>query len=400
MATTPKEYYLMHKDIPVCLMEITEEGAISKVRRNESAKEHFPLGGQMNDMKFHDWWSDRAIPRTRHGAKNALQKLGYATTQSALVNNLGLSLNDCYWICPRGESLTWKEVNLFENDFVDAFGEITINQNYETDLREKTRFSCAASQGELQKKWCIDKNGRRYLVKGNYGDSYQQSLNEIFAGNLYAALNIRESAGYSLVRLDIGNGSPGLGCLCYNFCSTDIESISAWELLQTIKTKQNESLYYPLRQVCMENGISQEDFTEFFDYLIMTDYLLTNTDRHMNNISILRNPDTLEVLGFAPIYDSGNSMFYDVPYDSLCSIKFENIQTHSFIKREVQLLQYVHNRSLVDISKVPNDFSIYEKDITERKIRIPKIKELYCRKIDELEKFQNGKNIWKNEKYL
>ena len=69
----------------------------------------------MNNMKFHEWWNDRAIPKTRHGAKSALQKLGYASTNSALVNNLALSLSDCYWIQPRGEGLTWKEINLFTN---------------------------------------------------------------------------------------------------------------------------------------------------------------------------------------------------------------------------------------------------------------------------------------------
>ena len=63
------EYYLMHKDIRVCLMDIDENGNIGSVRRNEAAAAHFPLGGQMNNMKFHEWWRDRAIPKTRHGAK-------------------------------------------------------------------------------------------------------------------------------------------------------------------------------------------------------------------------------------------------------------------------------------------------------------------------------------------
>lgn len=74
MKKTGNEYFLMHKDIPVCLMEITEEGSIRNVRRNEAAFAHFPLGGRLNNMKFHDWWKDRAIPKTRHGAKTALQK--------------------------------------------------------------------------------------------------------------------------------------------------------------------------------------------------------------------------------------------------------------------------------------------------------------------------------------
>ncbi len=58
-----KEYFLMHKDVPVCLMEISDDGSLGKYRKNMDAWDHFPLGGQMNEMKFHDWWKDRAIPR-------------------------------------------------------------------------------------------------------------------------------------------------------------------------------------------------------------------------------------------------------------------------------------------------------------------------------------------------
>ena len=188
-----KEYYLMHKDIPVCLMELTEGGTLGNYRKNEAALAHFPIGGQMNDMKFHDWWKDRAIPKTRHGAKTALQRLGYSSTNSALVDNLALSLSDCYWIKPRGEDIEWKDVNLFTNDFVDTFGEITLNKDNLLDLRKKTKFNCAASQGELQKKWCIDTSGRRYMIKGNYGESYQQSINELFATELHKNKNLKIS---------------------------------------------------------------------------------------------------------------------------------------------------------------------------------------------------------------
>ena len=395
-----KEYYLMHKDIPVCLMEISDEGTLGSVRRNEAASAHFPLGGQMNNMKFHEWWRDRAIPKTRHGARSALQRLGYSSTNSALVNNLALSLSDCYWIRPREEKLTWKDTNLFTNDFVDTFGEITINRDHMIDLRKETRFNCATSQGELQKKWCIDKEGRRYMIKGNYGQSYQQSLNEIFAAKLHEQQGFSEYTHYSLVRLQVDGNVEGLGCMCYDFCSEDVECISAWELLQTIKIKQNESYYYPLKKVCLKLGMSEEKFSDFIDYQIMTDYLITNTDRHMNNIAIVRNPDTLQVLGFAPIYDSGNSMFYNIPYEKLSQVRLDDIRTHSFIEKEIKLLQYVRNRSLVDIDKAEMDFSIYEKDVLERHIRIPKLKELYERKLEKLRAFQKGKDIWKNRSSL
>ncbi len=394
MKKIPKEYFLMHKDIRVCMMEIDENGSLSNVRRNEAEADHFPLGGRMNNIKFHEWWRDRAIPKTRHGARTALQKLGYYSTGSALVDNLALSLSDCYWICPRDEKLSWKEINLFTNDFVDTFGEITINQDSVIDLRKETRFKCAASQGELQKKWCIDKSGSRYMIKGNYGNSYQQSLNEVFASALHRQQGFDLYTPYTLTLLITDGNQEGLGCLCYDYCNENIESISAWELLQTMKLKSNESYFYPFKKACLSVGIREDDFHSFMDYLIMTDYLITNTDRHMNNIAILRNPDTLEVLGFAPIFDSGNSMFYNVPSENLSRTKLSEIRTHSFIEKEIRLLQYVKDRSIVYLEKTEMDFSVYEKDVTERHMRIPELKRLFEKKRASLRAFQEGKNIW------
>lgn len=398
MAKNENEYYLMHKDIPVCLMEISDNGILGNVRRNEAAAAHFPLGGQMNNMKFHDWWRDRAIPKTRHGVKTALQKLGYTSTGSVLVNNLALSLSDCYWIKPRGSELTWKDTNLFTNDFVDTFGDVTLNRDCIIDLRKKTRFDCAASQGELQKKWCIDTDGRRYMIKGNYGQSYQQSLNEIFATKLHEQLGFSNYTAYFPVQVQVDGNIDDLGCMCYDFCGENLECISAWELLQTVKIKQNESFYYPLKKVCLAFGMAEQDFTDFMDYQIMTDYLLTNTDRHMNNIAVVRNPDTLQILGFAPIYDSGNSMFYNIPHEALSQVRLDDIKTHSFVERERKLLQYVQNRFLVDIDKAAVDFSVYEMEVVERRIRTPQLKELYERKCESLRAFQNGKDLWKNRR--
>ena len=198
--------------------------------------------------------------------------------------------------------------------------------------------------------------------------------------------------------LQVDGNVDGLGCMCYDFCSENLECISAWELLQTVKIKQNESYYYPLKKVCLSLGMAEQDFTDFMDYQIMTDYLLTNTDRHMNNIAVVRNPDTLQILGFAPIYDSGNSMFYDIPYEALSRMRIDDIKTHSFVEKESRLLQYVQNRSLVDTDRADMDFSIYEMEVVERRIRIPKLKELFERKQENLRAFQAGKDLWKNRR--
>ena len=236
------------------------------------------------------------------------------------------------------------------------------------------------------------------MVKGNYGQSYQQSINEIFATRLHEQQGWKEYTPYFPVKVRLDDDRDGLGCMCYDFCSENIECISAWELLQMVKTRQNESFYYPLKKVCLSLGMSEQYFSDFMDYQIMTDYLMSNTDRHMNNIAIMRNPDTLEILGFAPIYDSGNSMFYNVPYEQLSKVKISAIKTHSFLEKESRLLKYVHNRNLVDVDKAEMDFSVYEMDVLENQIRIPKLKELYERKRASLRAFQNGKDLWKSDR--
>ena len=111
----------------------------------------------------------------------------------------------------------------------------------------------------------------------------------------------------------------------------------------------------------------------------------------------MRDPDTLEIRGFAPIYDSGNSMFYNVSYEGLKHVNVQEIKTHSFIEREIRLLQYVQDRAVVDPDQAAMDFSVYEQDVYERRIRVPELQRLYEKKLDLLQTFQSGKDIWKTD---
>ncbi len=398
-------YYLMHKNIPVAFFSLDEndnQPTPKSVQLNPKAKRHLPIGGQMNNMKFIEWWKDRAIPKTRQGAVSALERLGYKNTTSAMVNNLCLSLNDCYWIKPQNSSLSWEDVNLFKNDFTDTFGELTFNRDADVDLRQNTTFLKAiTSQGEVQKKWCIDTDGRRFLIKGNYGPTYQQSINEILATRLHEAQNWQNFTRYYFTKIQVEGNQEGLGCFSYNFCSENIESVSAWELLQTIKYKQNESLFFPFKKLCLEHGIKEDEFNYFMDYQIMSDFLISNTDRHMNNISILRDPDSLEFIKIAPIYDSGNSMFFRTPTDQLYKIHLGQEKVHSFItSKEVNLLKYVKDRTVLNMNKVDLDFSVYQKDVEDMRARGQILREMYERKALILQAFQLGKNVWEPNKSI
>ena len=102
------------------------------------------------------------------------------------------------------------------------------------------------------------------------------------------------------------------------------------------------------------------------------------------------------IKGFAPIFDSGNSMFYNISLNHLSQVRISEIKTHSFVVKEAQLLQYVHDRQIVNLKKAEKaDFTVFEKDISERHARIPYLKDLYDQKLTSLSAFQAGKDIWR-----
>ena len=57
------------------------------------------------------------MPISQGHKKNMLKKKGLLGSEDFLLKNLGLSLTDYYWISPMDSKLTWKDVNLFDNEF-------------------------------------------------------------------------------------------------------------------------------------------------------------------------------------------------------------------------------------------------------------------------------------------
>ena len=87
--------------------------------------------------------------------------------------------------------------------------------------------------------------------------------------------------------------------------------------------------------------------------------MLTNTDRHLNNFGVLRDSRTLQFVRMAPIFDSGNSMFWDaprLPESSDCT----EIAVNSFRKTEAELLKLVTDRSRVHMDLLPGRNEIAE----------------------------------------
>ncbi len=391
-------YYLMHKNDIAAVLTIDEiSGNIIKVGKRVE-KSLLPPGGSLSAENLKKWWIRRAVPISQGKIKKILLSCGVPTVQKYLSHNLGLSLSDHYWINPVSHPLSWEKVNLFQNDFKDEIGELQFlrEENVQIDildLHNKTIFYPSASaQGELQKKWIVQ-DGIRCLIKGNYGVSCQQSINEVIATMIHERQKQVPYTVYRLCEIDTEVGI-GRGCICRDFATEKVEFISAYDIVSSVKKRNEVSEYEHFIAVCAANGLPEEQVRAFLEYQILSDFVITNTDRHFNNFGVLRDSDTLRFLGMAPIFDSGNSLFWNrlkLPFKS----DLLDISVSSFCKKEKDLLRYVKDVSRLDIQKLPSEEEIrklleYDNDYENRKASVL---EGYRKKRELLWELQGGKKI-------
>ena len=336
---------LMHRRIEVAKLELDDEtGIIRKIEAVMSA-EHVPVGvpvknGIIDRGELNKWWTDRSIPASRSGVREALETLNLNDTKILLVRCFGLSLSDQYWICPAGAELIWEKINFFDNSFSDDMGDVLFgkpkkNEDFDFSSPDNT------SDGYLKKRWKII-NGKRCLIKGGSNLERQQPFNEVIASKIMDRLNINH-VSYNIIWED---GEPY--SICEDFVTRDTELVSAWRIMQTQKKDNRTSVYQHFVNCCKSLGAA--DVVPALDRMLVLDYLISNEDRHLNNFGLLRNAETLEWIGFAPIYDSGSSLGYNSLLSQIYTEK--NIASKPFKRRHDEQIKLVTSFDWIDFSKL------------------------------------------------
>ena len=363
------KYTLMHKNIAVADVEIDEAiGGISVID-NISAKEHLPIGvvhplhhsESIDRYALNQWWAGRSIPASRMGVEDALEKLGVYNSKLLLTKCLGLSLSDHYWIKPYGSDMTWEDVNFFDNDFSDDIGDVlfgTSDKNAGFDFLSPDN----TSDGNLKKRWKII-NGKRCLIKGGSNLERQQPFNEVIASKIIDRLGIAH-VPYDIVWED---GEPY--SVCEDFVTSDTELVTAWRIMQTQKKDNSTSVYRHFINCC--ESLGAQEIIPALDRMLVLDYIIANEDRHLNNFGLLRNTETLEWLGFAPIYDSGSSLGYDSLISQIHTEK--NITCKPFKRRHEEQIKLVTSFDWIDFSKLSDEDEIVREVFSD-----PRAKELIC----------------------
>lgn len=378
----------MRKNEEVMLLQIGDDGNITKLGKKLN-EELLPLQNRISHRGVIEWWRDRAIPIKQGKIEKILRENGIETTGLFLAHNLGLSLTDYYWIKPLGSDLTWEKVNLFDNDFKENLLLGNIKYNGDEMLEYQPNSSL---QGNLEKTWIID-NGERKLVKGNHDIYSSESINEVLISEAILAQG-RECVKYSLIH--IAEKKYDYGCISTLFTSQQKELVSAYAVITSEVKDNSVSNYEHFISVCDKNGLDGNYVRDFLEFEILIDFIFSNRDRHLTNISVLRDAQSLKFISMAPIYDNGKSMLVGRDIVPVTDKFVLSQDAQGFKESELELLKYVHKRNAIDIDKLPSEERIremYSRDSHISEERVDFICDMYRRKVDMYDKYVHGADL-------
>lgn len=306
-------YELRLFDRPLLRFSFGEDDPAVLHEWDASAEALMPLGLALTNEGLWRWLSTRAIPQNRRFATELCRSLGLSANDRSgiLAVSRGLSLNDSYWLAPAGSAETFAEYNLYDNGFSSVLAAVAYT-GVVSDQRGLTPATPElTTNGNLRKAWRIEADGVRRLYKGNSDDrdEFGEARAEFLASQVAEAMGLN-SVRYGLTRW--APSSADVCCTCDCFCTPDISYVP--QALAFGQSSHTAAVKSYLRW-----GV--EHFENYASMMVF-DALIFNTDRHLTNFGVLRQSHTGELLGMAPVFDNGRSLFFNHGFDQVDT--FEN----------------------------------------------------------------------------
>lgn len=283
--------YLMHKDTPVL-----EIGNGIKILNRDL----IPFALKKEIIGYDDFYGNflsyRALSISRSYAKELMQQLKISQNNAIKVCLAvhSVSYMDCYWTKEESEELTWKDVSLFQAPPDLDIAKLAFTGMGQLYHIHKIHTPELTTQGVSAKCWnwyndqCfMYKVSRKELAASEILDQlgmvhlpYQKAtIDEIFEITTQERRNQIDEADEIIVK-----------CPCM--------------------TTENISLltFEEFAVFCENNDINpydfiKENFLEQYTEMILADYILGNSDRHIGNWGFLYNADTMNIIGLHPLMD-------------------------------------------------------------------------------------------------
>lgn len=303
-----QEYVLRLYDTDLITFSLSEQGieglkaSIHEVSQAERSR--FPLDMELSDTGLLKWLQKRVIPKNRAYVAEILKTFGLSVNDTKGIIDVckGLSLNDSSWVVPQGFAGTFAQYNLYENRFSEILSLVAYTGVGQSDAAFTTSPELTTN-GMLPKGWRFIEGDGIYLYKGGtFGaaNTGNEPYSEFYASQIAQTMDLHA------VRYDLENWKGILASRCKLF--TDIDTA-----------------YIPIGRIVREGGLKAcldyyerlgpEAYEEIKSMLVF-DAVIYNEDRHFGNFGVLRDNHSGEVVGAAPAFDHGLSLFnFAMPED-------------------------------------------------------------------------------------
>lgn len=255
------------------------------------------------------WLAGRLPPSNRQFIRNVLDACGLRGDDPKELADfcMMLSLSDSYRVVnDKHPFIPFARCNLFDN----RFDEVLALAAY-TGMIHSGKRRWAGSVGGLRstpelttggmlpKAWRWTRDGI-VLYKGGttgYANAGLEPYSEFYAAQAAARMGL-DAVSYGLERW---HGI--LASTCRLFTSRDISFVPAYALMSGLGTPGNAGLEW-----CAA-AYDQFGMLERFGDLLLFDAVICNEDRHYANFGVMRDNRTGTIIGPAPIFDNGASLF-------------------------------------------------------------------------------------------
>ena len=296
-----QEYMLRLYDMDLLSFSLAEQGIEGLKAKllwtNEEHRQLLPLDMELSDAGVLKWLQKRVIPKNRAYVAEILKTFGLSINDTKGIIDVckGLSLNDSYWVVPGGFSGTFAQYNLYENRFSEILSLVAYTGIGQSDAAFTTSPELTTN-GMLPKAWRFIEGKGIYLYKGGtFGAA--NTGNEPYS-EFYAS-QVAQAMGLNAVPYELENWKGILASRCKLF--TDIDTS-----------------YIPIGRIVREGGLKaclgyyEELGPEAYEHIksmLVFDAVIYNEDRHFGNFGVLRDNHSGAVIGAAPIFDNGLSLF-------------------------------------------------------------------------------------------
>ncbi|MBQ2548249.1 MAG: hypothetical protein II558_05020 [Treponema sp.] len=277
-------YTLINKETPLCDFIIEGQGEleICKITR-----EHQPLPFWCQPLST--WVANRSSAKHRAHVEKILEMCGGKTKSGFIALTHCLSLTDTLWVKSDRESVTWKDVNLYENNFDEVVSKLSFDGNGLFGIQMSTTSPELTTDGAYDKCWLNEKDGIHLIKTGSEGarNTGLEPYGEVLASQVFEKLC--KSVKYSLRKFD---GRVVSDCKIFTSQEFGYKPISLF-LKSGVKYGLAETL-----EIYRDFGC-EDDFRR----MVVADCITLNCDRHFGNFGFMVNNDTFERTVLNPCFD-------------------------------------------------------------------------------------------------